>query len=336
MAKAFAVVGASGTVGREVLQALAEAGVAAAEVAALASDRSAGTGLTFGEDEEIVTQDIAAHDFASTKVTVFCTAPAVAAVQIPRAARGGGWALDASAHSRLDPSIPLIVPGVNDTAEILDAAKKRVVAHPSACVAMLARALKPLHDAAGCKRAVVATYQSVSEAGKDAMDELFGQTRNVYVNMPLERAHFVKQIAFNTIPHCGNFLDDGTTTEEASLAKESPRLLAGAKVVATCVRVPTFVGHGMAVTAEFEKPMGTAQARAMMKRMPGLAVVDHRHEHGIVTPLETQGEGDVFASRLRDDPSAPNSISFWLAADNLRGLLAQPIARLALALAEKG
>jgi aspartate-semialdehyde dehydrogenase len=336
MAKAFAVAGASGTVGREVLQALAEAGVAAAEVAALASDRSAGTGLTFGEDEEIVTQDIAAHDFASSKVTVFCTAAAVAAAQIPRVARGGGWAIDASAHSRLDPAVPLIVPGVNDTAEILDRADKRIVAYPSACVAMLARALKPLHDAAGCKRAVAATYQSVSEAGKDAMDELFGQTRNVYVNMPLERAHFAKQIAFNTIPHCGNFLDDGTTTEEAALAKETPRLLPGVKVAATCVRVPAFVGHGMAVTAEFEKPMGTAQARAMMKHMPGLAVVDHRHEHGIVTPLETQGEGDVFASRLRDDPSAPNLILFWLAADNLRGCLAQPIARIALALAEKG
>ncbi|MCM0021229.1 MAG: aspartate-semialdehyde dehydrogenase, partial [Tagaea sp.] len=193
MAKAFAVIGASGTVGREVLQALAEAGVTAAEVAALASERSAGTGLTFGEDEEIVTQDIAAHDFAATKVSIFCAAGAVAAVHVPRAARAGGWALDASAHSRLDPAVPLIVPGVNDTAEILDAASKRVVAFPSACVAMLARALKPLHDAAICKRAVVSTYQCVSEAGKDAMDELFGQTRNVYVNMPLERVNFVKQ-----------------------------------------------------------------------------------------------------------------------------------------------
>lgn len=334
MAKAFAVVGASGTVGREVLQALAEAGVSVGDVAALASDRSAGTGLTFGEDAEIVTTDIATHDFAATKATIFCTAAAVAAAQLPRAARAGGWVLDTSAHSRLDPAVPLIVPGVNDTPEILAGASKRVVAFPSACVSMLVRALKPLHDAAGCKRAVVATYQSVSEAGKDAMDELFGQTRNVYVNMPLERAHFVKQIAFNTIPHCGNFLDDGTTTEEASLAKETPRLLTGIKVAATCVRVPTFVGHGMAVTAEFDRPMGTAQARAMMKRMPGLGVVDHRHEHGIVTPLETQGEGDVFASRLRDDPSAPNAISFWLAADNLRAALAEPIARLALALAE--
>jgi aspartate-semialdehyde dehydrogenase len=335
MAKIFAVIGASGTVGREVLQALAAAGVTVAEVAALSSDRSAGTGLTFGEDTDIVTQDIAAYDFAGTKVSIFCTAAAIAAVQVPRAVRAGGWALDASSHSRLDPAVPLIVPGVNDTAEILDLAAKRIVAYPSACVAMLARALKPLHDAASCRRAVVATYQSVSEVGKDAMDELFGQTRNVYVNMPLERVHFVKQIAFNTIPHCGNFLDDGTTSEEASLAKESPRLLAGMEVAATCVRVPTFVGHGMAVNAEFEKPMGTAQARAMMRRMPGLSVVDHRHEHGVVTPLETQGEGDVFASRLRDDPSAPNAVSFWLAADNLRGCLAEPIARLGLALADK-
>lgn len=335
MAKAFAVIGASGTVGREVLQALAAAGVTVEEVVALASERSAGTALTFGDDSDIVTQDVAAYDFAGTKVAIVCTAGAVAAAQVPRASRGGGWVLDTSAHSRLDPAVPLIVPGVNDTAEILDAATKRVVAFPTACVAMLARALKPLHDAAMCRRATVATYQSVSEVGKDAMDELFGQTRNVYVNMPLERVHFVKQIAFNTIPHCGNFLDDGTTSEEASLAKETPRLLPGIKVVGTCVRVPTFVGHGMAVTAEFEKPMGTAQARAMMRRMPGLSVVDHRHEHGVVTPLETQGEGDVFASRLRDDPSAPNAVAFWLAADNLRGCLAEPIARLALALADK-
>lgn len=336
MGKAFAVVGASGTLGREVLQALAEAGVKAADVAALASDRSAGTGLTYGDDDEIVTQELGAHDFSTTKVTIFCTAPAVAATHIPRAAKGGGWVLDATAHSRLDGHVPLVVPGINDTDEILAKATKRVVAFPSACVSMVARALKPLHDAATCKRAVVSTYQCVSEAGKGAMDELFSQTRNVYVNMPLERENFVKQIAFNTIPQCGNFLDDGSTTDEAALVKETPRLLPGAKFAATCVRVPTFVGHGISVVAEFAEPMGTAQARAMMKRMNGLAVVDLRHEQGIVTPLETQGEGSIFVSRIRDDSSAPNSIAFWLAADNLRAVLAMPIARLTLELAARG
>jgi aspartate-semialdehyde dehydrogenase len=336
MGKAFAVVGASGTLGREVLQALAEAGVKASDVAALASDRSAGTGLTYGDDDEIVTQELGAHDFSTTKVTIFCTAPAVAATHIPRAAKGGGWVLDATAHSRLDGHVPLVVPGINDTDEILAKATKRVVAFPSACVSMVARALKPLHDAATCKRAVVSTYQCVSEAGKGAMDELFSQTRNVYVNMPLERENFVKQIAFNTIPQCGNFLDDGSTTDEAALTKETPRLLPGAKFAATCVRVPTFVGHGISVVAEFAEPMGTAQARAMMKRMNGLAVVDLRHEQGIVTPLETQGEGSIFVSRIRDDSSAPNSIAFWLAADNLRAVLAMPIARLTLELAARG
>ena len=336
MGKAFAVVGASGTLGREVLQALAEAGVKAEDVAALASDRSAGTGLTYGEDDEVVTKEIGAHDFSKTKVTVFCTAAAVASTHVPRAAKAGGWALDASAHSRLDAQVPLVIPGLNDTDEVLAKAAKRVVAFPNACVSMVARALKPLHDAATCKRAVVSTYQCVSEAGKDAMDELFGQTRNVYVNMPLEREHFVKQIAFNTIPHCGNFQDDGSTSDEAALAHETPRLLPGVKVAATCVRVPTFVGHGISVVAEFAEPMGTAQARAMMKRMNGVAVVDLRHEQGIVTPLETQGEGSIFVSRIRDDSSAPNSIAFWLAADNLRAALATPIARLALELAARG
>ncbi len=336
MGKAFAVVGASGTLGREVLQALAEAGVKAEDVAALASDRSAGTGLTYGEDDEVVTKEIGAHDFSKTKVTIFCTAAAVASTHVPRAAKAGGWALDASAHSRLDANVPLVIPGLNDTDAVLDKAVKRVVAFPSACVSMVARALKPLHDAATCKRAVVSTYQCVSEAGKDAMDELFGQTRNVYVNMPLEREHFVKQIAFNTIPHCGNFQDDGSTSDEAALAHETPRLLPGMKVAATCVRVPTFVGHGISVVAEFAEPMGTAQARAMMKRMNGVAVVDLRHEQGIVTPLETQGEGSIFVSRIRDDASAPNSIAFWLAADNLRAALATPIARLALELAARG
>ncbi len=336
MGKAFAVVGASGTLGREVLQALAEAGVKSDDVAALASDRSAGTGLTYGDDDEIVTQELGAHDFSTTKVTIFCTAPAVAATHIPRASKGGGWVLDATAHSRLDGHVPLVIPGINDTDAVLGKAAKRIVAFPSACVAMVAHALKPLHDAATCKRAVVSTYQCVSEAGKGAMDELFSQTRNVYVNMPLERENFVKQIAFNTIPQCGNFLDDGSTTDEAALVKETPRLLPGAKFAATCVRVPTFVGHGISVVAEFAEPMGVAQARAMMKRMNGLAVVDLRHEQGIVTPLETQGEGSIFVSRIRDDSSAPNSIAFWLAADNLRAVLAMPIARLTLELAARG
>ena len=232
--------------------------------------------------------------------------------------------------------MPLVVPGINDTDDVLGKAAKRIVAFPSACVAMVAHALKPLHDAATCKRAVVSTYQCVSEVGKGAMDELFSQTRNVYVNMPLERENFVKQIAFNTIPQCGNFLDDGSTTDEAALVKETPRLLPGAKFAATCVRVPTFVGHGISVVAEFAEPMGVAQARAMLKRMNGLAVVDLRHEQGIVTPLETQGEGSIFVSRIRDDSSAPNSIAFWLAADNLRAVLAMPIARLTLELAARG
>jgi aspartate-semialdehyde dehydrogenase len=336
MVKRIAVVGATGTIGREVLQELAARGIDAGEVAALASERSVGVTLSFGEEGDIRTDDLAGYDFSETKVAIFCTAPAVSAANVVRATKVGAWAVDTSSHFRLDADVPLVVAGVNDDDATLARAKRRIVAVPGACVTMLATALAPLHRAATAKRVIVSTYQCVSEAGKPAMDELFGQTRNVFVNQPMERVNFAKQIAFNVIPQCGGFDNDGRTTEERALAMETRKVLAGdIGTVATCVRVPTFVGHGIAAFVEFAEPMGIAQARSMLMRVDGLAVVDHRGDEGFVTPLETQGEQKIYVSRLRDDPSVPNGLAMWIAADNLRTALSVPIVALALDLAER-
>ncbi|MBL8831924.1 MAG: aspartate-semialdehyde dehydrogenase [Rhodospirillales bacterium] len=336
MAKRIAVVGATGTLGREILQELAARGIDAGDVAALASERSVGVELSFGEDADLRTDDLATYDFKGTEVAIFCTAPAVSAANAPRAAKAGAWVVDTSSHFRLDVDVPLVVAGVNDDDATLARAKRRIVAVPGAGVTMLATALAPLHRAATAKRAVVSTYQSVSEAGKGAMDELFGQTRNVFVNQPMERTHFAKQIAFNVIPQCGGFENDGRTTEERAFAAETRKILAAdIGTVATCVRVPTFVGHGISAVVEFAEPMGIAQARSMLMRADGIAVVDHRAEEGFVTPLETQGEQKVYVSRLRDDPSVANGLAMWIAADNLRTASSAPIVALALALAEK-
>ncbi|MBI1244724.1 MAG: aspartate-semialdehyde dehydrogenase [Alphaproteobacteria bacterium] len=337
MGKRIAVVGATGTVGREVLQELAARGVDVAEVAALASERSIGVGLSYGEDAEIRTDDLAGYDFAGTGAAIFCTAPAVSAANVPRAAKAGVWTIDTSSHFRLDHDVPVIVAGVNDDAPTLARAKRRIVAVPGACVTMLVQVLSPLHKAANVRRAIVSTYQCVSEMGKAAMDELFGQTRNVFVNQPMERTHFAKQIAFNVIPQCGGFEKDGHTTDERALATEVRKILASdTGVFATCVRVPTFVGHGISAVVEFAEPMGVAQARSMLARAEGIAVVDHRSDEGFVTPLETQGEQKIYVSRLRDDPSVPNGLAMWIAADNLRTASSAPIADLAIRLADNG
>lgn len=334
MGKRIAVVGATGTIGREVLQELAARGVEVADVAALASERSVGVGLSYGEDAEIRTDDLAGHDFAGTRAAIFCTAAAVSAANVPRAAKAGAWVVDTSSHFRLDHDVPVVVAGVNDDEATLARARRRIVAAPGACVTMLAHALWPLHKAAGVRRATVSTYQCVSEVGKAAMDELFGQTRNVFVNQPMERTHFAKQIAFNVIPQCGGFEKDGHTTDERALSAELRKILASdAGVFATCVRVPTFVGHGIAAVVEFAEPMGVAQARSMLARAEGVAIVDHRSDEGFVTPLETQGEDKIYVSRLRDDPSVPNGLAMWIAADNLRTASAAPIADLAIRLA---
>jgi aspartate-semialdehyde dehydrogenase len=335
MTKRIAIIGATGTVGRELLQELALRGVPAGDVAALASERSIGVTLSYGEEAEIVTNDLAAYDFKGTAVAIFCTAAAVSAANVARAAKAGVWTIDTSAHFRMDADVPLVVAGVNDTPATFARAKRRIVAVPGACVTMLARALHPLHEKGKTKRAVVSTYQAVSEAGRAAMDELFNQTRSVYVNQTLERQHFAKQIAFNSIPHCGAFETDGRTADEKSLALEPRKILGGdLQTVATCVRVPAFVGHGISVVAEFAEPMGVAQARNLWIRNEDIGLVDHRAAEGFVTPLETQGETKIYISRLRDDPSVANGLAFWIAADNLRAASSLPIASLALTLSE--
>jgi aspartate-semialdehyde dehydrogenase len=218
----------------------------------------------------------------------------------------------------MDPDVPLIVPEVNPD-DVSFARKKGIIANPNCSTAQLVVALKPLHDAAKIKRVVVSTYQSVSGAGKDAMDELFNQTKSIYVNQQVERHKFTKQIAFNVIPHIDVFMDDGFTKEEWKMRAETKKILdPKVNVVATCVRVPVFIGHAEAVFVEFEKPFSDADARRVLRDAPGVGVVDHRTDEGYVTPIESAGEDKVFVSRLRSDPTIDNGIVFWCVADNLR------------------
>ena len=242
----------------------------------------------------------------------------VSAVHSPRAAKAGAIVIDNTSQFRMDPDVPLIVPEVNPQA-LKGYAKRNIIANPNCSTMQMVVALKPLHDLARIKRVVVATYQSVSGAGKEGMDELFEQTRGIYVNQTPEKRKFTKQIAFNVIPHIDVFMDDGFTKEEWKMRVETQKILdPSIQVVATCVRVPTFVGHGESVFVEFESPLTEAQARAAWRQAPGISVVDHRADEGYVTPVESAGEDGVFISRIRADKTVKNGLTFWCVSDNLR------------------
>jgi aspartate-semialdehyde dehydrogenase len=226
--------------------------------------------------------------------------------------------IDNTSHFRMDPDVPLVVPEVNPQA-IAGYKKRGIIANPNCSTIQMVVALKPLHELGKIKRVVVSTYQSVSGAGKEAMDELFDQTRAIFVNDPIKPERFTKQIAFNVIPHIDSFMDDGATKEEWKMTVETRKILDPAiEVHATCVRVPVFIGHGEAVNVEFEKPVSEAQARAALSKAPGVIVVDHRANEGYVTPIEAAGEDAVYVSRIRKDPSIKNGLSFWCVSDNLR------------------
>ena len=312
-----AVVGATGAVGREILQILHERHFPTSEVVALASDRSAGGLVSYG-DKDLVVQDLAKYDFEGTDIVLSSAGSKISAEFAPRAVAAGAIVIDNTSHFRMDPDVPLVVPEVNPQA-IAGYKKKGIIANPNCSTIQMVIALKPLHDHATIKRVVVATYQSVSGGGKEAMDELFNQTKGVYVNNIPPKSVFTKQIAFNVIPHIDEFMDNGSTKEEWKMVVETKKILdPKIKVSATCVRVPVFVGHSEAVNVEFEREIDADTARQLLKQQRGISVVDHRADEGYVTPIEIAGEDNVFISRLRDDTSVENGLSFWVVADNLR------------------
>ena len=313
-----AVVGATGNVGQGLLQIMAEREFPADEVVALASERSIGREVSYGENEVLKVQDLAAFDFKGTDIVLSSPGAKVSAEYSPKAAKAGAVVIDNTSHYRMDPDVPLVVPEVNPDA-IAGFTKKGIIANPNCSTIQMVTALKPLHDLAGIKRVVVATYQSVSGGGREAMDELFNQTRAIYVNDPVEKHKFTKQIAFNVIPHIDVFMDDGSTKEEWKMVVETKKILdPKIKVTATCVRVPVFIGHAEAVNIEFERPVSAEEAREALKKAPGITVIDHRHDEGYVTPEECAGEDPVYVSRIREDPTVENGLNIWIVADNLR------------------
>ena len=318
-----AVIGATGNVGREILQTLWDRNFPASKVIALASSRSAGKDISFGEDELLKVQDLETFDFKGVDIVLSSPGAKVSAVHAPRAAAAGCVVIDNTSHFRMDPGVPLVVPEVNPDA-IARYKKKGIIANPNCSTIQMVVALKPLHDAFKIKRVVVSTYQSTSGAGKEGMDELFNQTKGVYANQaPIEtKSNFTKQIAFNVIPHpsaSDPFMDDGSTKEEWKLVVETHKILdPDIMVHANCARVPTFIGHAEYVNIETEKPISERAARAALQRADGITVVDHRENEGYVTPAECAGEDDVYVSRIRKDKSVENGLSFWCVSDNLR------------------
>jgi aspartate-semialdehyde dehydrogenase len=314
----IAVVGATGNVGREILAILAERQFPVDEMHAVASERSFGTEVSFGEDDVLKVQDLDKFDFKGIDIALFSPGAKVSAAHAPRAAKAGAVVIDNTSQFRMDPDVPLVVPEVNPEA-IAQHRKRGIIANPNCSTIQMVVALKPLHDRARIKRVVVATYQSVSGAGREAMDELFNQTRSVYVNDPMVKERFTKQIAFNVIPHIDAFMDDGSTKEEWKMAVETRKILdPDIAVTATCVRVPVFIGHAEAINVEFEQSLSVEAARAALRQAPGISVVDHRVDEGYVTPQESAGEDSVFVSRIRRDPTVPHGLNLWVVADNLR------------------
>lgn len=312
-----AVVGATGNVGIEILSILAEREFPADEVFAIASSRSIGREVSYG-DKILKCQDLEQFDFSQCDIVLMSAGGDISKEWAPRIAAAGALVIDNSSAWRYDADVPLIVPEVN--ADAVDGfAKKNIIANPNCSTAQLVVALKPLHDLAQIKRVVVATYQSVSGAGKEAMDELWTQTRGIFVTDPPTPEKFTKQIAFNVIPHIDSFMEDGTTREEWKMVAETKKIMdAKIKLTATCVRVPVFVGHAEAVNIEFAKPITADEARDAMREAPGLLVVDKHEDGGYVTPVECVGDFATFVSRVREDSTVENGLSLWVVSDNLR------------------
>ena len=313
------VVGATGNVGREMLNILAEREFPIDEIAAVASSRSQGSEVEFGDTGRMLkVMNIENFDFTGWDIALFAAGSAPTKIHAPRAAAQGCVVIDNSSLYRMDPDVPLIVPEVNPDA--IDGYKKRnIIANPNSSTAQLVVTLKPLHDAAVIKRVVVATYQSTSGAGKEGMDELFEQSRAIFVGDPVEPKKFTKQIAFNVIPHIDVFLDDGSTKEEWKMVVETKKILdSKIKLTATCVRVPVFVGHSEAVNIEFENELSAEDAQNILREAPGVMLVDKREDGGYVTPIECVGDFATYVSRVREDPTVENGLSLWCVSDTLR------------------
>jgi len=312
------VAGATGNVGREMLNILAEREFPVDEIAALASRKSLGTEISFG-DKTVKTKDLDTFDFTGWDIALFAVGSEATKIYAPKAAAAGCVVIDNSSLYRYDPQVPLVVPEVN--AEAVDGYKtKMIIANPNCSTAQMVVALKPLHDRARIKRVVVATYQSVSGAGKEGIDELWDQTKGLYVpGQEVAPKKFTKQIAFNVIPHIDVFLDDGSTKEEWKMVAETKKILdPKIKVTATCVRVPVFVGHSEAINIEFEEPLDWQEAQDILREAPGVMLVDKREPGGYVTPIECVGEYATYVSRVRQDSTIDNGLSLWCVSDNLR------------------
>lgn len=313
-----AVVGATGNVGREILNILAERHFPIDKIVALASRRSLGTELSFG-DEILSTKDLEQFDFSGWDIALFAVGSEATKLHAPRAAKAGCVVIDNSSLYRYDPDVPLIVPEVNADA-IFGYSKKNIIANPNCSTAQMVVALKPLHDRATIKRVVVSTYQSVSGSGKDAIDELWNQTKGMYVpGQEVAPKVYPKQIAFNVIPHIDVFMEDGTTKEEWKMVAETKKIIdPKIKVTATCVRVPVFVGHSEAINIEFEEFLDEDEARDILREAPGLMVIDKREDGGYVSPIECVGDFATFVSRIRQDSTLENGLNLWCVSDNLR------------------
>jgi aspartate-semialdehyde dehydrogenase len=318
MSYKIAVVGATGNVGREILATLAERNFPAREVVALASSRSIGKEVSYGETEILKVQNLETYDFSDTEIALFSPGGSVSAKYAPIAAKAGCIVIDNTSHFRMDEDVPLIVPEVNPQA-ISGFKKRNIIANPNCSTIQMLVALKPLHDAAKIKRLVISTYQSVSGAGKQAMDELYDHTKKMFVHQHEEPQAFTKRIAFNVIPHIDVFMDDGSTKEEWKMIEETKKILdPNIAVSVTCVRVPVFVGHGEAINIEFESALDAQEAIDILKETDGIMVVDDRENGGYITPIECAGEDAVFVSRIRNDKSVKHGLSIWVCADNLR------------------
>lgn len=319
MAYKVAIIGATGNVGHEMMNILKERDFPVGDVIALASERSVGKTVSFG-DADVTVQDLAKFDFKGVDIVLSSPGAKVSAEYSPIAAKAGAIVIDNTSHFRMDEDVPLVVPEVNPEA-IAQHTKKGIIANPNCSTIQMVMALKPLHDAATIKRVVVSTYQSVSGGGKAAMDELFNQTRHFYMNDAANPDIFPKQISFNVIPQIDKFLEDegDMTKEEWKMVVETNKIMgANINVCANCVRVPVFIGHSEMINVEFENPLSAKEAQKLWNRARGVTVIDLDSDLGYVTPVEIVGEDDVFISRVRPDKTVPNGLNFWCVSDNLR------------------
>jgi aspartate-semialdehyde dehydrogenase len=330
-----AIAGATGNVGREMLNILSERAFPVSEVIPLASQRSVGTEVSFG-DKTLKVKALEHYDFSDTDICLMSAGGEVSKAWSPRIGAQGCVVIDNSSAWRYDADVPLIVPEVNADA-VKGFTRKNIIANPNCSTAQLVVALKPLHERFGIKRVVVSTYQSVSGAGKDGMDELFEQTKSVYSASDLKVKKFSKRIAFNVIPHIDVFMEDGFTKEEWKMMAETKKILdPKIKLTATCVRVPVFIGHSEAVNIECEKPVTADEAREILRAAPGLLVIDKREPGGYITPHEAAGEDATYISRIREDITVENGLAFWCVSDNLRKGAALNAVQIAEVLANRG